>query len=646
MRDLGIRCRGGPRRPPLLLFLGLFFSDGPGTATLFSGSSQQGAVVPRRLAAVAAGVGEHVAPLLAAGKGQTLQLNEFVSVFQTEKQKPGSKSPYKTVHVREYYGTISVGTPPQSIDVVFDTGSGNLVLPVDKCNSFVCRQHHRFRAANSTTALQIAFNDDTPLAPGEPDNEENRDTTTITYGSGKLTGEYIRDKVCVGGPAVVRKKGGQAASAAQPGWPFSPSGPHVCTPVDFLGVVKESTFPFSDLPFDGILGLGLDGLSTGKSFNFVNNLGRNGTLRSSLFAFFLADPEADEQSEVTFGSFRPERIVGMSSAGDLAPSSSPGGTSSPSSALTWLPIPEERPDPDTGLSSGYWLVSMRDVSIRGDKLGICDDFSANPRCRVALDTGSALLMGPPMAVSQLIQKIGLKEDCSNIDKLPALSFELDAVAGGSFTVVLEHTDYAEHSAPDDDDDGGGRGRPSCGLSIQPLQMPDGMLPLWIFGQNVLRKYYTIFDKQRDRIGMGLARHGPKVKRVPPPSAGSMAKEREKCEDDNAGMKKNQLPGCKDFKQMGFCQRLGLLAKHYCVKTCKFCVDSSSSPAPPSAAPGASPGSTGGVVRPHAAHAAVPSENHEDDARYNVITHGGGIVVGEVKHQVLGKATSRDRGGEI
>ncbi|XGW28900.1 hypothetical protein V3C99_008589 [Haemonchus contortus] len=71
----------------------------------------------------------------------------------------------------EYYGPILIGNPPQTFNVVFDTGSSNLLLSTH--NRFDCKLSHTCKQAKSPTH---------PLS--------------IPYGSGQIKGRVNIDKVC------------------------------------------------------------------------------------------------------------------------------------------------------------------------------------------------------------------------------------------------------------------------------------------------------------------------------------------------------------------------------------------------------------------------------------------------------------------
>ena len=55
----------------------------------------------------------------------------------------------------EYSSQITIGNPPQQFDVVFDTGSANIIIPSDKCISIGCLLHQLFNTSLSSTYQPI-----------------------------------------------------------------------------------------------------------------------------------------------------------------------------------------------------------------------------------------------------------------------------------------------------------------------------------------------------------------------------------------------------------------------------------------------------------------------------------------------------------
>ncbi|EDW27624.1 GL20169 [Drosophila persimilis] len=92
----------------------------------------------------------------------------------------------------QYYGSISIGTPPQNFMVQFDTGSSNLWIPSVDCFSADCYYHNTYSSANSTT-YQV-----------------NGTAFSITYGSGSVSGILSTDVVTVAGLKIPRQMFGEA----------------------------------------------------------------------------------------------------------------------------------------------------------------------------------------------------------------------------------------------------------------------------------------------------------------------------------------------------------------------------------------------------------------------------------------------------
>mmetsp|Transcript_33535 Transcript_33535/g.96370 ORF Transcript_33535/g.96370 Transcript_33535/m.96370 type:complete len:115 (+) Transcript_33535:255-599(+) len=51
-----------------------------------------------------------------------------------------------------------------------------------------------------------------------------------------------------------------------------------------------------------------------------------------------------------------------------------------------------------------------------------------------------------------------------------------------------------------------KGSEGCEVSLMPLDVPPPNGPLFIFGDPFLRKYYTAYDREKNRIGFAVASH--------------------------------------------------------------------------------------------------------------------------------------------
>lgn len=357
----------------------------------------------------------------------------WVTIPLMRRKKIGALTQVKTAHTRshhgqssEYYGQVIVGSPAQKFLVVFDTGSGNLLLPSKECVDEACTSHKRFDSELSATAMQIAYADQ-PTTPVAKDG--SRDVVTITFGTGEMSGVYIRDNICLG------------------------SG-DICCKANFVAATEESDEPFSLVPFDGILGLSLPQMAEGEAFSVVDKLVEAGVLKEPLFGVFFGNE--GEQSEITFGSYKKEQMA---------------------TEIFWAPV----------TIPGYWQVAMDDITLENKNLGLCSKL----KCQVAVDTGTSLLAGPSEIVSILVEKLQVADDCSNLQSLPDLGFIV-----GDHILNLKAEDYVSENGD------------RCSVGLMSLDIPPPKGPLFIFGDPFLRKYYTVYDREKMRVGFALAKHKP------------------------------------------------------------------------------------------------------------------------------------------
>jgi len=308
------------------------------------------------------------------------------------------------VHALQYFGHVHVGSPPQKFTVIFDTGSGQLLVPSVKCESVACSLHKKFMANQSSSAVAIGWADE-PLTAAE--NENDRDTKVINFAMGDAVGQFSRDRVCLGDKNLF------------------------CAMGDFVEMTEESDNPFKDAEWDGVLGLG-QAISDGEEFNIFGLLARNATphLNKPLFAVYLGRNIEDE-AEITFGDYRPERMA---------------------SAFTWVNVSEE----------GYWQFQFADFTIDGKPSGICDRYGGR-KCQGVLDTGSSLMMGPRVDLDRLLTLLRFGNstslNCTAKHSFPKLGFMI-----GNTTFEMDADDYMDRSH----DEGFEAGVDNCWAHLMPI----------------------------------------------------------------------------------------------------------------------------------------------------------------------------------
>jgi hypothetical protein len=274
----------------------------------------------------------------------------------------------------QYYGVVNVGEPAQSFKVVFDTGSGQLVLPSSKCDDNACKAHHRFTSNSSKSAVEIGWADDptTPLQDGD-----DRDTKSLSLLRTDVSGEFVRDNICVG-------------EGKNP----------VCATADFVVLTEESDDPFGKLDFDGVMGLAPSSADS-VEFNLPQLLMKTGKEASSgVFALYLSP--TSPTGELQFGGYRQDRLA---------------------SELTWAPL----------IKNGSWQVKVDDITIGGKSMGFC----GKSGCAASVDSGSSLILAPGNMLFGMMGKLGIDDQCaSNSESLGftvnGVKMELDK------TDYLEH----------------------------------------------------------------------------------------------------------------------------------------------------------------------------------------------------------------
>lgn len=378
-----------------------------------------------------------------------------------------------------YLGRVRIGSPPQEFTIMFDTGSGQVIVPHEDCHSKACMRHVRFDPGRSNTS-QLARLSGSPLPPGA-----RPERVSIGFGVGSVSGNVVRDAIC--SASGERSSEGNLELVG---------GGHdaACTRMNLVVANELSPNPFGVFPFDGIIGLGLPPLSLTPEFGFFQAMRRAGVLRENKFSVWLA--EGGDGSEIALGGINKEQLA---------------------SPVQWSPVVQ----PD----QGHWQIEMLGFHVGNITLDHC----RKGGCRGVVDSGTSHIAIPSPHESEVVDLLTLGadvvaangiSDCRHLDNYPTIIIELR-----DFNLTLYPEDYMRQlpvpvniqlgagsnnststEKEEEDEEEPEQEIPRvCRPRVVGVSMPPEIGDkTFILGQSVLHRYYTVFDFDGPRVGFGLA----------------------------------------------------------------------------------------------------------------------------------------------
>ncbi|KAI5622003.1 cathepsin E precursor, partial [Silurus asotus] len=285
----------------------------------------------------------------------------------------------------QYFGEISIGTPAQVFNVVFDTGSANLWVPSQSCSPLytACFTHNRYDGSKSNTHIQ------------------NGSGFSIQYACGNVRGFLSEDVVVVSGIPVVQV---------------------------FAEATALPAIPFIFAKFDGVLGMGYPEAAIDGITPVFDRIMSQGVLKEDIFSvYYSKDPEHIPGGELVLGGTDPNYYTG---------------------SFHYV----------TTKGEGKWEIIMKGF------------------------------LTPPLF--HLFTHIYLLAQNSGIVLLIILGVhDLPLSYPCQLFFYLQHSQFGENI---------------CTVTFRDLDLPPPAGPVWILGAKFIARYYTVFDRKKNRIGFAQA----------------------------------------------------------------------------------------------------------------------------------------------
>ncbi|CAG8586375.1 24554_t:CDS:2, partial [Dentiscutata erythropus] len=305
-----------------------------------------------------------------------------------------------------YFGPIDLGC--QTFNVIFDTGSSDLWVPSARCKAAACRKHKPFDPKKSETF--------------KPSNKPFQ----IQYGTGNVKGISAQDNLIIGG---IESKG------------------------QVFGLTLDESSDFVNVPYDGILGMALNQLSSQKAATPFSNMVSQGSVENSFFGFHLQRTlDKGDIGTLTLGGVDKSKFVGEITSNKLIN------------------------------NKGFWEINLDGASVNNK------DLCFEGRSAI-IDTGTTLVIMPLEDAEEIHKQIPGATRMDNQFVVPCDTKAKVAFTFGGVSYNIDPRDLAFQPT-------GKNNLCASGIAAGNI----GGANTWLVGDVFLRNVYSVFDVKRLSVG--------------------------------------------------------------------------------------------------------------------------------------------------
>ncbi|WAR01817.1 ASPP-like protein, partial [Mya arenaria] len=361
----------------------------------------------------------------------------------------------------QYYGEIGIGSPAQTFNVVFDTGSSNLWVPSKKCHitDIACLLHNKYDSTKSSTY------------------KANGTTFAIQYGSGSLKGFLSTDTVTIGSLKIKDQTFAEATD--QPG------------------------ITFVAAKFDGILGMGYSTISVDGVTPVFDNAVQEG-LKPGQLRRWRADLRSVKVSTNTFCKGGCEAIADTGTSLLAGPSSE---IQALNKMIGATPIVGGEYIIDCGkintLPPVVFTLGGKDFTLTGQEYVLKVKAGGQTMC---ISGFIGLDVPAPLGPLWILGDIFIGKYYTEFDKVNnrvGLAKAVQNSTSNSSVDAFEmyRLEPARLKTGEDVTQGG---QTQCISGFLGLDVPPPAGPLWILGDVFIGQFYTEFDQANNRLGFATA----------------------------------------------------------------------------------------------------------------------------------------------